>query len=80
MQTIEIKYDRLPEAAAKLVANAPARGDYWGIPLRARYATTLAADIEAHYRRIIAAQGHVYGCRLPAAQRARLVCGKCSAR
>ena len=79
MRTIEIKYDRLPEAAAKLVANAPARGDYRGIPLRARYATTLASDIEAHYQRIIAERGHVYGCRLPASQRARLVCGKCGA-
>jgi hypothetical protein len=79
MRTIEIKYDRIPEAAAKLVANAPARGDYWGVTLRARYATTNPADIEAHYRRTLALRGHVYGVCLPAAQRARLVCGKCGA-
>ncbi len=80
MRTIEIKYDRLPEAAAKLVANAPARGDYWGIPLRARYATTLAADIVAHYERILSERAYTYGFRLPASQRARLVCNACGAR
>ena len=80
MKTIEIKYDYLHEAAAKLVANAPARGNYWGIQLRARYATTRAADIEAHYKRILAERAYTYGFRLPVSQRARLVCGKCGAR
>lgn len=50
MQTINLTPGTTIDRAAKmLVANAPARADFNGIPIRARYATTRAADIVRHY-------------------------------
>jgi len=79
MRTIEIKYKALADAAALLVANAPARGDFWGVPLRARYATTNPADIVAHHERKVREGGWSYGARLTPKMRARLVCDTCGA-
>lgn len=79
MKTIEIKYKSLVDAAALLVANAPARGDFWGVPLQARYATTNPADIVAHYERKVRESGWSYGAKLTPTTRARLVCGTCGA-
>ncbi len=49
MQTITFNAgSHIEDVAATLVANAPARTDFNGITLRARYATTQARDIVAH--------------------------------
>jgi len=80
MQTIDIRFMRLEDAAALLVANAPARGDYWGTTMRAKYATTRPADLVTQYRRTISERAASYGNRLPESQRARLVCGACGAK
>jgi hypothetical protein len=79
MKTIEIRYRTIEDAATLLVKSAPAKGDFYGVPLRARYATTRPTDIVGHYRRIIAERAMSYGNRLTSAMRARLRCDKCGA-
>lgn len=50
MQTlIPIAGTRIEDAAAMLVAHAPARATFNGIPIRARYATTRPEDIVRHF-------------------------------
>lgn len=80
MKTLVLKYSGLESAVASLIAHAPAQCDYWGVKLRAKYATTRAVDVLARYYRIIAEQVASYGDRLPKAQRARMVCGDCGAK
>lgn len=79
MKTIDIRFLRLEEAAAALVAAAPARGDYYGIVMRARFSTTLPTDVLAQYRRTLRDLAMSYGNRLPQKQRDRMRCGKCGA-
>ena len=80
MQTIDIRWKTIEDAAVLLAANAPARGDYYGTPLRARYATTRPADIVAQYNRTIEARALAYGNSLSLVMRARMVCGHCGAK
>lgn len=50
MQTIDLTPGTTIDRAAKmLVAKAPARADFNGIPIRARFATTRPEDVERHY-------------------------------
>jgi hypothetical protein len=79
MRTIDIRYRDINEAAAMLVAAAPARGDYWGVSLRARYATTRAADVVAQYTRTVRERAWAYGARVPREMRDRMRCGACGA-
>lgn len=53
MQTIDLlPGTSIDRAAALLVASAPARADFNGVPIRARYATTRPRDIIAHFLRL----------------------------
>lgn len=63
MQTIDLLAGTdIDRAAAMLVASAPARADFNGITIRARYATTKPSDIAAGFRRVCAARSYVYQC------------------
>ena len=77
MRSVEIKWLALDEAASTLVAKAPAKGDYFGIELRARYATTRPEDVVAQYHRTVQERAWAYSALLPKAQKERLVCGVC---
>lgn len=51
MKTIELLAGtHIVTAAAHLVAHAPARADFNGITIRARYATTKPSDIVSRFR------------------------------
>ena len=60
---------RLEDAAAALVAHAPACAEFNGIKLVARYATTQPRDIERQYRLTLEHQGAVWRAS-PAGKRA----------
>lgn len=79
MRTIDIKFLTIEDAARRLVESAPARGDFWGITMRARFSTTRPADIIAQYRRIVQRRAWAYESMLPPAQKARIVCNNCGA-
>lgn len=81
MQTIHIKYKHpeIEDFAATLVAAAPARADYFGTVLRAKYATTRPADVVAQYHRTIRHGAWAYDNGIPAAMRARMKCDACGA-
>lgn len=80
MQKVDIRFaGSIENAARALVNSAPARGDYWGVPLRARYATTRPADVVAYYERIIQERAHAYGAQIPKAMRDRMRCDTCGA-
>ncbi len=80
MQEVRL-FGLLPhEAAARLVANAPACGDYFGFPMRARYATTRAADVVEQYYRDVQRRAWAYGANVPRDMQDRMVCGNCGAR
>lgn len=78
MKTIRVRGLTVDQAALALCVNAPARGDYFGVVMRARYATTLPQDVAEQYRRIIAAKVARYGSNLTRSMRDRLRC-KCGA-
>lgn len=78
MQEVRL-FGLLPdEAAERLVANAPACGDYFGFPMRARYATTRAADVVAQYHVEVQRRAWAYGANVPRDMQDRMVCGNCA--
>ena len=79
MQTIDIRYKHIDDAALLLIANAPAKADYFGFTIRAKYATTKPADVVAQYKRTIQSAAWSYGARLTPAMRARMKCDHCGA-
>lgn len=79
MQTIDIRFMRPGEAARALVSAAPARGDYWGVTMRAKYASTRPADVVEQYRRTVRERAWSYFARLPRHQKNSLRCDDCGA-
>jgi hypothetical protein len=79
MRTIDIRFMTLERAAQALVDDAPARGNYFGIAMRARYATTRPDDVLEQYQRTLRARALAYGGNIPRAMRERMRCDRCGA-
>lgn len=67
------------QASQLLVKRAPMRGDFEGIIMRARYATTRPGDVLAQYRRTAREAALAYGKILASSAQDPLVCTDCGA-
>ena len=79
MKVVKVFGLGLDEAARKIVEHAPAKCDFYGFELRAKYATTNPRDVAEQYKRMLQLRAWSYWNMLPKEQRARMRCDLCGA-